>query len=223
MQTAAQAVTQALQSARNPHSGRVTESRKTRKSIGLPPSVEPLDDALTGLLWSRMAARYGHAWVSQYGTEPRGVVAAEWRDTLTGVTRDMLREGFDADAARGDDWPPSSTKFRALCFAIPSFEAIERQSRAGATSHSSFARLVHGFIDGWEYQRADADKARAMLKAAYQLATEHVLAGGNLPEEPVAYIGKPEPREKTPEETEAANRAAAHALAEMKKRLGIEA
>lgn len=43
-----------------------------------------------------------------------GAAAAEWADTLSGLDNAALTHGFEKDAERGDDWPPSSTKFRAM-------------------------------------------------------------------------------------------------------------
>lgn len=79
------------------------------------PSNGPLDSTQLAYLWTRMIARYGHRWTSQFGDRPVGAAAAEWATTLAGMDNAALTSGFVADADRGDDWPPSSTKFRALC------------------------------------------------------------------------------------------------------------
>jgi hypothetical protein len=62
-----------------------------------------------------MIARYGHRWASQFGDRPIGAAAAEWAQTLAGLDSATLTHGFAADAERGDDWPPSSAKFLAMC------------------------------------------------------------------------------------------------------------
>lgn len=213
MKTAAQAVTQALSSAsRRPSEGAEhTAVTQTQTSL----SAELCD-----LLWARMVARYGHRWIAHYGDSPDGLAGAEWRETLTGVTREMLREGFRRDAVRGDDWPPSSTKFRALCFAVPSFAEIERLVRPGCSATTPFARLVMGCIDGWEFQRADFDKARRMVQDAYALARDHVLSGGELPDDPVAYI--PDMSQRKREFTERDVAAGAAELERLKAQLGID-
>lgn len=79
------------------------------------PSNGPLDSTQLAYLWTRMIARYGHRWTSQFGERSVGAAAAEWATTLAGLDNAALTTGFSADAERGDDWPPSSTKFRALC------------------------------------------------------------------------------------------------------------
>lgn len=60
-------------------------------------------------------ARYGHRWTSQFGERPVGAASAEWADTLASLTHAQLTHGFSVDALRGEDWPPSSTRFRAMC------------------------------------------------------------------------------------------------------------
>jgi len=62
-----------------------------------------------------MIARYGHRWTSQFGDRPIGAAAAEWAQTLARLDNAAITAGFAADADRGDDWPPSSAKFRAMC------------------------------------------------------------------------------------------------------------
>lgn len=214
MKTAAQAVTKALSSASRPLSA-------SNGAAAKPLTQQALSADLCDLLWARMAARYGHAWVSQYGASPGGLAGAEWRETLSGVSREMLREGFRCDASRGEEWPPSSTKFRALCFGIPSFAEIERLVRPGSTAATPFARLVMGCIDGWEYQRADYDKARRMVQDAYALARDHVLAGGDLPDEPVAYI--PDLSQRKRELTERDVAAGAAEIEKLREQFGIDA
>lgn len=83
------------------------------------PSNGPLDSTQLAYLWTRMIARYGHRWTSQFGDRPVGAAAAEWAQTLAGLGNAALTAGFEADAERGDDWPPSSTKFRAMCVSKP--------------------------------------------------------------------------------------------------------
>lgn len=168
-----------------------------------------------------MVARYGHRWIAHYGDAPDGLAGAEWRETLAGVTREMLREGFRRDAVRGDDWPPSSPAFRALCFNIPSLAEIERLVRPGCAATTPFARLVMGCIDGWEYQRADSDKARRMVQDAYALARDHVLSGGELPDEPVAYI--PDMSHRKRELTERDVAAGAAEIEKLREQFGIDA
>jgi len=179
-----------------------------------------LSQELCDLLWARMVARYGHRWIAHYGDTPDGLAGAEWRDTLAGVDRDMLRKGFTADALRGEDWPPSSPKFRALCFGVPSFAEVERLVSPGRPATTPFARLVMGCIDGWEFQHADMDKARRMVQDAYALAREHILAGGDLPDEPVAFIPDMKPRKRELSERDIA--AGAAELERLKVQFGID-
>lgn len=157
---------------------------------------KPLDSSAMDELWMRMASRYGHAWVSQYGPLPDGIAAAEWRETLWGLTPDMLREGFEADAIRGSEWPPSSPKFRSMCFGIPSLPSVRmeindmcRYASMGQESIvSRFTRGVWSRINSYAYRNATGKVAERMVADAYEMTREFVLEGGTLPVEPVARI-----------------------------------
>ena len=149
----------------------------------------------------RMASRYGHTWVSQYGASPAGIAAAEWRSTLAGLTADDLKTGFRADTLRGSEWPPSSTSFLAMCRDIPTLAKVNSEvtkllmqrkwtGNREIVEVSRFSRLVWMKLDVYGFRNAQAKQADRMLKDAYGLACEHVIAGGELPETPVALIEK---------------------------------
>jgi hypothetical protein len=162
----------------------------------------PLPKSATDELWMRMASRYGHAWVSQYGPLPDGIAAAEWRGTLAGLDAAQLREGFEADVLRADSWPPSSTKFKAMCFGIPT-QATVRAEVADYLSYrpplggpnerpmvSRFARGILARLDSYAYRTATGKTADRIFEDAYQCTREFVMEGGTLPVAPVALIGK---------------------------------
>ena len=161
----------------------------------------------------RMASRYGHAWVSQYGPLPDGIAAAEWRGTLAGLSASQLREGFEADVLRADNWPPSSTKFKSMCFGIPSQASVRaevadyltyRPALAGSNARpiiSRFARGVLARLDSYAYRNATGKTADRLFEEAFQRTREFVMEGGTLPVEPVALIEqkKPEFKPASPE------------------------
>lgn len=161
----------------------------------------PLPKSATDELWMRMASRYGHAWVSQYGASPAGIAAAEWRGTLAGMTVEQIRAGFAADAKRGEEWPPSSTRFRAMCLGIPTLADVSLAFRQKDYS-APFVRLVYQFLDTYRFKNSPWDKADKLLRDAYGIARDHIIAGGDLPAEPVAFIeraAKPEAKPAAPE------------------------
>ena len=157
----------------------------------------------------RMASRYGHTWVSQYGPMPDGIAAAEWRSTLAGLTAEQMREGFAADASRGAEWPPSSPSLRAMCFGIPSLGSVRAEiddmlrysSRGQGSLMSRFARGTWGRIDSYGYRNATGKTPERMLREAYELTREFVMDGGTLPVNPVALVEhtKPERKPASPE------------------------
>lgn len=157
-------------------------------------------------LWLRMAARYGHAWVSQYGASPDRFAGAEWRMTLAGLTDEQIRAGFDNDRARGGDWPPSSTGFRAMCFGVPSFESMAVQITKKVGEWTPFARLVWHNLDTYQFSRVDTATANRLLRAAYEVTREHVMRGGALPE-PSPAIEAPKAKAHKPASDEVARAA----------------
>jgi hypothetical protein len=150
-------------------------------------------------IWMRMASRYGHAWVSQYGPMPDGIAAAEWRETLAGLTATQVREGFQADALRGDNWPPSSPAFRVMCMGIPSSPSVRAEvdecfsSRGDRPIVSRFTRGVLSRINGYNYRNASGKDQSRLFAEAYERTREFVMEGGILPVEPVALIERSAP------------------------------
>lgn len=205
MQTFKQAIGSAPLSASNkPSANGANQTPTTSRS--------PLPKSATDELWMRMASRYGHAWVSQYGPLPDGIAAAEWRGTLSNVTAAQLRKGFEVDAARGSDWPPSSPRFLAMCFGIPTVaivraEVQDRLSYRPALGEkrtppviSRFSRGVIDRLDTYAYRNATGKAADRIFDEAFQRTREFVMEGGELPSNPVAYIEKhkPEPKPADP-------------------------
>lgn len=174
------------------------------------PALLPQDDA--DKLWLRMASRYGHAWVSQYGAQPDRFSGAEWRQTLAGLTHSQLRTGFEADRLRGAEWPPSSTSFRAMCLSVPTFATVQRD--LNAKDRSPFVMCVWGYLNSYAMRHASQDDAARMLRDAYNLAREYVIAGGALPE-PVAAIEQAPPPPPKPADPEVVKRALADIAASL--------
>ena len=170
------------------------------------PKREMLSQDATDKLWLRMAARYGHSWVSQYGASPDRFAGAEWRLTLAGLTDEQIRVGFDNDRARGGDWPPSSTGFRAMCFGIPSFDSVAVQVTKRHGNWTPFVRLVWHNLDTYQFSRVDTATANRLLRAAYEVTREHVMRGGALPE-PSPAIEAPKAKAHKPASDEVARAA----------------
>lgn len=157
--------------------------------------------------WLRMAALYGHAWVSQYGPSPDGVGADTWAGVLAGMTPSQIATGMRGATELGRDWPPSAPRFRALCFAIPSLPDMRHEFRDSRADRSAFARLLCTYLDHFRFRNSDAAKADKLLQDAYELAVAHVMAGGDLPPEPAGLIAAPQPEPRTPASEETVARA----------------
>lgn len=150
-------------------------------------------------LWITMADIYGHKWVSSFGADPEKGAGATWAAALGDLSRRQLGIGIDACRVSADPWPPTLPQFRAMCLGIPTLAAV-RLDRDKATP---FTRLVWQHLDGYRMRQASADAADRMLREAYELAREHVMRGGSLPEDPVAAITDDTDRKPQVPQTEA--------------------
>lgn len=126
-----------------------------------------------------MTEIYGHKWVSAYGesSDVEGA-AGTWAKGLSGVSPQQVADGLRACVASSDPWPPTLPEFRAMCLGVPSFPAV----RMDTAKVQPFTRLVWQNLDGYLYRQSSSDRADRMLRDAYELAREHVMRGGELPE-----------------------------------------
>lgn len=163
----------------------------------------------TDEVFQRMAARYGHAWASQYaddgsetGAQAFALAVSEWAEALAGVTEAQIRTGFRADARRGEHWPPSAPEFAVMCHGIPSLARVKHILARVGPSRTRFTRLVWSLLDTFQFTRADAKYADRLLADAYELAKTHVMSGHPLPDEPSGALEhQPEPRTPARPET----------------------
>lgn len=142
-------------------------------------------------IWERMVAMYGHAWHSVHGVSPQDegtgrltVDGDTWAKALSGITGTQMAAGLAACLAEGGEFPPSAPRFRGMCLGVPSFPSVRRDTDKA----DPFTRLVWQNLDGYLYRQAPADKADKMLRDAYELAREHVMLGGQLPEQAAGEI-----------------------------------
>lgn len=161
-----------------------------------------------------MAGMFGHTWISQYGAKPHGVGGDTWAAALSGINATQIANGLRETLLLASDFPPSAPRFRALCLGIPTFGSIRAEMVGRSGACTPFARLTWSFVDGYRFRMVDADKSDRMLRDAYEMARDHVMRGGDLPEPSVAIEEQPkEPVKPASRETvEAAVRAATEAL-----------
>lgn len=166
-------------------------------------------------LWQRMADIYGHRWTSAYGDDAGGGAGQTWARGLAGLSAAQIAKGVEAALVSADEWPPTLPAFRAMCFNIPSFAAVRLELAAKDAQRSPFARLVWSNLDTHRYRHVEADKADRLLREAYEMAREHVMRGGELPE-PLAELAPPE----EPKRATVSPEVAAKAFAELQTILG---
>jgi hypothetical protein len=156
-------------------------------------NLPKMSASLLDNFWLRMAAMFGHPWVSQYGAAPDGVAGETWAAALSGITPVQIAEGLRATLATGAEWPPSAPRFRAMCLGIPDFGTVRREMQSKDTKRSRFTILVWQHIDAVRFHSMSADKADNLLREAYKRAHELVMRGHALPDETVADLPPPAP------------------------------
>lgn len=166
-------------------------------------------------LWLRMGEIYGHRWSSAYGESAELGAGATWGKGLADCSPRQIANGLSAALVSADPWPPTLPQFRAMCLGIPALSRV-KLAIAGTIESSPFSRLVWSHVDAYRLRTSDADKGERIIRDAYELARDHVMAGGALPDQPVAHIARDEAAASKPCDPEVARRA----LAEMAATLG---
>jgi len=176
--------------------------------------------------WQRMGAIYGHKWTSAFGESPFSEVGVltvagdTWQRGLAGIPERSIADGLQAALLSADGWPPTLPAFRALCFDLPAFSVVRREAISG--QRSEFTTLVIDFLDHFRWKLCDQDKADKLLKEAYDEAAQHVMRGGELPEQRLAIRQEFQaPQQKTPEEQALADQTAKEAIESLRASLGI--
>lgn len=171
-------------------------------------SATPLPEAHTRRLWLRMAEIYGHRWTSAYGVDVSTGAGGTWAKGLAGLSAQQIAAGLGAAMASADPWPPTLPQFRAMCLGIPTLAAVACQLSKPGAEATPFVRLVWQNLDGWAFRHADQREADRLLRAAYEIACEHVMRGQPLPE-PSLGIEADAPKPRRPASDEVAREAMA--------------
>jgi len=152
-------------------------------------AAQSIDMRIIALLWVRMTQIYGHRWISAYGESSDGGAAHTWARGLAGIGQSGVAKGVEACLCGAHEWPPTLPEFRAMCLGIPSIHIVIAEIyRTGGATPSAFSRLVWQHIDAYRFRRISADDAEKDIRRAYDIAKAHVMAGGELPPDPVAMI-----------------------------------
>ncbi|MGD9729490.1 MAG: hypothetical protein AB7V39_24370, partial [Nitrospiraceae bacterium] len=93
-------------------------------------------------------------------------------------------------------------RFAELCSRLECVRVLA--ARIGADDWPTPAEVARAKLDSYRYRQSPTDQAVRQLTIAYELAREHVLAGGALPEAPSALLAAPEPEQRKPADPDAA-------------------
>lgn len=148
-------------------------------------STDRLSDKAMAHLWKRMLSIYGHKWDSHLGpcVNAQGKLsdaAATWKQGLSGITVEQVRQGFDALLRNGCEWPPSLPEFREMCLQsgsdAPSLEEVVQVLVMVSNRHGSMIeRYRHPLclalareLDMYALRQASIERALAMVRPEYK-------------------------------------------------------
>jgi hypothetical protein len=143
-----------------------------------------LSSRLISRIWEKMAAIYGHRWVSAYGahadeTGQLSQAAETWAQGLAGLSREQLRRGFEALLRAGLEWPPTLPEFRDMCAAaadVPDLATVVRWlANAGSREGSLVDRYRHPLalaiaqtVDMYALRTASTERAFRLVGPVYK-------------------------------------------------------
>lgn len=134
-------------------------------------------------VWLTGIAAWNHRWASALGESPledngtATLAGALWAQELAGFTEAQILDALEHFISQGHDWPPSLPMVRVQCAGIPSLNTVLLELRDRNAERTGFTRLVWSYLDTYRLKSVDADKHDRMIRDAYDLARENVLAG----------------------------------------------
>src|SRR5690606_29718845 len=157
-------------------------------------------------LWGVMVALFGVKWSSQFGETPD--VSGQWRQTLSGITRQQIAGALSDIRNSGRVWPPTAPEFRSMCLAagkpkIPPMEAlyaeINQLNHSGRKDYSHVSPILYHTInrnlDFYNFKMVEEWKAFKMFEVAYKATLFQIECGEELatPPEPETLLPAPKP------------------------------
>lgn len=120
-------------------------------------------------LWQRMAAIYGHKWVSSYGADDSDDT---WLRGLGDIAPQEVADGLSACIERADPWPPTLPEFRALCREPP-------DCRPHAAMYREFPKALPP-AEMTPEQRAEAEARSRHARETLRAVREAIRTGAPL-------------------------------------------
>ncbi len=198
---------------------RPTASPESSKTEASPASAVALSK-----LWLAGVGAWGHRWTTHFGELPVGdngaltLVGNLWAQGLSGYSADQLLAAMGKFIAQGDEWPPNLPMMVAQCAGIPSLNAVRLELRDREAARTGFTRLVWRYLDSYALGRADTDRHDRMVRDAYDLARENVLAGRESIPTDSAALPAPVPERAKREDVQPAG----VSIAEARRALGLD-
>ena len=119
-------------------------------------------------VWRRMAAIYGHRWVSSFGETDQDKT---WLLGLQDLEPRLLAVGLEACIKnRQDGWPPSLPEFRRLCLGLPDMEIACLAALRGAKDPIS--ESIRKKIGSWDMTHGSEKDLLRMARAHYDAACQ---------------------------------------------------
>jgi hypothetical protein len=103
-----------------------------------------LPDAWVDHLFSKLAVRYGDAWIRKWEGIPIAAVRADWAQVLGGLDGNALTYGL---ANLPPDYPPTAAAFRQACNARPLQDQLPQLPPPTAVQRERLEQLRAGLAE----------------------------------------------------------------------------
>jgi len=135
---------------------------------------QPLPEKYIDRIFMRLAAIFGHKWVSLFpDATAQAVAKAEWSNALEPLSDFQIGQGLDR-CRRIADWNPTIPEFIRYATNLPTAGVVaERVAKREAIDPIS-RHIIHT-IGGYDLRRMDVAKVEAKAKELYPDAYEAVL------------------------------------------------
>jgi hypothetical protein len=124
-----------------PHPSTFLNGRRFEDEIVIPRREEVTSDVsdLGKMVWSAMTQMFGQSWITKHGDRPSPI----WRNQLTVLTQDDIKQGLKHLVETGEQHPPSLPYFISICKrkTLPEYQRLPRPEPDEKLARASIAEM----------------------------------------------------------------------------------
>ena len=120
-------------------------------------------------LWKKMRHIFGQTWVEQYG-DFGGEASETWREGLSELTGERLKNGVDQARKWENPWPPNLGQFTKLCLTTVKPSYTERRiaaEKAGLIEKKKHLGIPPEVLEVWRAIQKTSTERDASFEADY--------------------------------------------------------